>query len=225
MKRKEEFLKVECPRLEFLKKDERNPVIGVFPPPPPPNLLSKTSNAAIYFADDFNAYFKSLSSSVRQNIRTAYNRMAKDGHTFCLDVYRPKINKLPTREVIDLYCKRHGDRYGVHTSMLKKWFLKHQSFATKIYELAPGAITCLLRIDGKPAAFLSGLGNDKRLIVPRLSINNEFRRYSPGMVLIAEAIKYLIADTTIRVLDLSQGDEQYKYQLGAVTHYSYVYTI
>ncbi len=78
---------------------------------------------------------------------------------------------------------------------------------------------------GKPAAFLSGLFSEDSLIVPRLSIDKEYQRYSPGMLLVVETIKHLQANTKIRTLALSQGDEKYKYQLGAVEHLSYRFTL
>lgn len=82
-------------------------------------------------------------------------------------------------------------------------------------------MTITLDIDGTLAAFMSGLVKDNVFVVPRLSINNEYRRYSPGIILINEAIKYFISDTKITILDLSQGQESYKYNMGGKEHYTY----
>lgn len=82
-------------------------------------------------------------------------------------------------------------------------------------------MTIALYIDGQLAAFLSGMTDGVRLVVPRLSINDEYRRYSPGAMLISEAIKMLASQSTIRVLDLSKGEEPYKYQLGGRIHKAY----
>lgn len=208
--------------LRFIKIDERSPISEF------KTVNSKTTNnVEIHFKVDFDIYFKSLSSSVRQNIRTAYNRLNKDGLTYSLEVFQPKdgCNRFPTKEIIDLYCRRHSERYGVETSFLKKWFLRNQSFATRLYKYADNALTTLLRIDGKPAAFLSGLYSKDRLIVPRLSIDSMFNRYSPGMILVCEAIKYMIGNTSIKILDLSQGEEEYKYKLGGIRHCSYSFEI
>lgn len=99
--------------------------------------------------------------------------------------------------------------------------MKTQSFATKLYLESPNALTCVLYINGTIAAFLSGLVDNGRMIVPRLSIDDSFKRYSPGMLLVIETIKHLIDSTDVTVLDLSQGKEQYKYNLGATEHFSY----
>ena len=202
--------------LTFQKIDERNPLSKLRP-----NECRQTVNVAVHFGNDYEEYFKSLSSSVRQNIRTAYNRMNKDNRQMSFEVYMGGGNSLPINELINLYCLRHEGRYGVKTSILKRWFLKTQNFATRFYKYAPNALTFYLAIDGKAAAFMSGLYEADRIIVPRLSISDEFKRYSPGMIMVCEAIKYLIANTKIQILDLSQGEEAYKYKLGGTPHISY----
>jgi len=213
--------------IDLLKVDERSPLSELRPD----GCVGKP-NVAICFGADYDAYFKSLTSSVRQNIRTSYNRLEKDGHSYELNVYTNTDSliigggkMLPVNEIINLYCTRHQQRYGVKTTWLKKWFLKHQNFATLFYRRAPNAITLYLTIDQTPAAFMSGLWCQDRLIIPRLSINESFKRYSPGMVLICESIKYLMTNTPIKILDLSQGEEPYKYKLGGKTHYSFNFRI
>ena len=53
-----------------------------------------------------------------------------------------------------------------------------------------------LCIDGQLAAFMSGmLGLKHEYVVPRLSINDEFGFYSPGMLLLNEAVKYFMKET------------------------------
>ena len=201
--------------VEFLKIDERSPLAAFAQ-----QDAHSTTNAEIRFGNDFDEYFKNLSKSVRQNIRTAYNRLSSDDKTVEIKVFA-KEEELPIDDIINLYSQRHEKKYEVKTGFLKKWFLKTQSFATQLYIHSPNALTFVLYINGNIAAFMSGLGGNSRLIVPRLSIDETFKRYSPGMLLAIETIKYLIKSTDIKVLDLSQGQEQYKYNLGAVEHHSY----
>ena len=95
----------------------------------------------------------------------------------------------------------------------------HQSFATRNFIENNKCLTLGLFIDGRLAAFMSGLlGSKNEYVVPRLSIDDEFGFYSPGMLLVNEAIKYFIEKTKIRHLDLSQGDEPYKYKMGGTKH-------
>lgn len=180
-----------------------------------------TNNISIGFGSDYESWFKTLSSSVRQNIRTAYNRLNSDGCSLSVEIFsKESTEPFPLDEIINLYCERHRQRYGVRTSRLKRWLLKHISFATRYYLEADNRLTVLLRINGRAAAFLSGLYNDSRLIVPRLSICADFNRYSPGMILVCETIRHLIVQTPIRILDLSKGEEQYKFKLGGQIHHS-----
>lgn len=199
----------------FLKIDERSP-LATFAQ----QDVHSTSNAEIRFGNDFDEYFKNLSKSVRQNVRTAYNRLSSDDNMVEIKVFAGD-DELPIDDIINLYSLRHEKKYAVKTGFLKKWFLKTQSFATQLYLHSPNALTFVLYINGSMAAFMSGLSGNDRLIIPRLSIDETLKRYSPGMLLVVESIKYLIKSTDIRVLDLSQGQEQYKYNLGAVEHLSY----
>lgn len=59
------------------------------------------------------------------------------------------------------------------------------------------------------------------LIVPRLAINDHFRRYSPGMILLNEAIKHSYDHTNIKEIDLSRGVDKYKLNMGGVIYSNY----
>ena len=202
--------------IEFVRINANSPISAYISADARP-----TSNAAIHFDSNFQEYISTLSKSVRQNIRTAYNRLANDGLHFDIKTYVGKDADFPINDIIDLYCRRHYQRYGVKTGRLKHWFLKTQSFATRYYRFSSNALTVVLNIHGRPAAFLSGLFNENRLVVPRLSIDSKYQRYSPGMLLCVETIKHLQSNTNIRTLDLAIGNESYKYQLGAVEYFTY----
>ena len=69
---------------------------------------------------------------------------------------------------------------------------------------------------------MSGLkSKQKEFIVPRLSICDDFSFFSPGMILINEVIKFFIESNQIHCLDLSQGNEKYKYQMGGINHLTF----
>lgn len=208
-------------------------------------FLSEKKNVEIRFSPDYASYYSSLSKSVRQNLRTAYNRMRKDHHHIDFvflnknklfhsvygDGEAPQATELadyPYDEIsdtektdwynkfIDLYVERHRRQYEVRTSWVKKWYLKHLNFSTvSLKHLDSSSSACVL-IDNKLAAFMSGFENLRGTswVIPRLSINQDFAFFSPGMILINETIKYLMSQTTIRNLDLSQGTEMYKYAMG-----------
>ena len=185
--------------------------------------IEKTLNVKIIFGNNYDQYFQKLSKSVRQNLRTSYNRLKKSGYIYELKVVKggTKDNNF-FNEIINLYSKRHEKRYNVKHNFIKQYLLKHYHFATENYKKSTNAISFGLYIDGKLAAFMSGLkSTQKEFIVPRLSINDDFSFFSPGILLINEVIKFFLESNQICCLDLSQGDERYKYQMGGINHFTY----
>ena len=203
----------------------------------------------ISFMQGYEFYYKSLSSSVRQNLRTSYNRSIRDGIDLeflmicgnkalvkCRIPYEDFLNidnrkyELQTltkhesnnwfSKMISLYVKRHFERYGLKTSFVKKFYLTHLNFSTRCLKSLPNSMTMILLINGQVAAFMSGYLDERgrRYIIPRLSINSDFRFYSPGILLINESILYFIKETNVQVMDLGMGTEEYKIKMGGVFH-------
>jgi CelD/BcsL family acetyltransferase involved in cellulose biosynthesis len=75
----------------------------------------------------------------------------------------------------------------------------------------------VLFVNNSPIAYMAGLYDErqKAYYVPRLCINDEYGRYSPGIILVNETAKYLI-DHGATLLDLMEGDEKYKLAMGGV---------
>ena len=184
----------------------------------------KHENVLICAEQGYDDYYAGLSKHTRQNLRTAYNRMARDGVRPYLEVIigKPLDRKL-LRRLIDIYCKRHNDRYGVKTSPLKKLYLNVFDFSTRSLQNNAGNFYAILYIGGEIAAFMAGMHSPKRdsIIIPRLSINDSFSQYSPGMVMINETMKYMTKDMGICSLDLSKGAEQYKFSMGGTSYPTY----
>lgn len=87
-------------------------------------------------------------------------------------------------------------------------------YSTKNYIKWNVGLTIVLRINGRIASFCSGYINDNEYIVPRLSFSEKMKRYSPGMLLVNEVMKYIFTNKQIDVFDLSLGDEDYKLKMG-----------
>lgn len=92
-------------------------------------------------------------------------------------------------------------------------YLRHDNYS--LYN-NDNSVLSVLYIEGEPAAMFNGVlsKNQDRIVIPRLAINNDFKFYSPGYILIIESIKYIVTETKIRHLDLCRGTEQYKTDLG-----------
>jgi hypothetical protein len=201
-------------------------------------ILQKTTNVKIDMGIDYVLYYNKLSHSVKQNLRTSYNRLKRDNHVYKLCVYygsglivdaenkSVKSGKFEISNLFDeliyLYNKRHVEHYGIKSSWMRNWFIRHLNFATLNFIHSPIAMTLILYVDDEIAAFMSGYKSQaNEFIVPRLSMLDKYKFYSPGMLLLNESIKFLIEHSSIRVLDLSQGNEQYKLRMGGCYHYTY----
>lgn len=176
--------------------------------------------------DDADQYTASLSKSTRQNIRTAHNRLQKDGLSWSLQTATP-ISSAPTlwEEAMSIYIDRQIEAFDVRKRHSRKntikYYLdkKHDSISLK---KLPNTYISLLKINNKPAATLMGFidTTKKSLVVPRLAMNAEHNRYSPGLILIVETLREMIAQTNIRSIDLSRGDERYKYVMGGKEYHT-----
>lgn len=76
---------------------------------------------------------------------------------------------------------------------------------------------------GKKAQNIKGKWQSKNfrqgsILVPRLAINEKYKRYSPGLILCNEIIKECYRSGKIRCLNLLRGTEKYKYDLGGKTY-------
>lgn len=201
---------------------------------PEDSLLLKTSQGAhidlqnrvcvkINFPQGAEDLLKSLSKSVRQNIRTAYNRMNRDGVKYSLYVCQGKeMTKDIWQEMMKVYLNRLFTKHKTkarnnplyrYTHYWKYRYIKHD---TKSLQQLTNSFHAILYGNGQIMGFLSGMisQDGTELVVPRLAIDSNFHFYSPGYVLLAETLRWLDANTTCRCLDLSRGDEQYKMDMG-----------
>lgn len=195
------------------------------------NMTVQNGSDENQFELAYNTYFQSLSKSVKQNLRTSYNRLEKQNYNVKLLAYygggyyvekngnsleTKKIDSTETRRLFDriktLYRKRHVSRYGRN---LMKERLLEKTFAVYSYENYSQALTLMITINEELAGFMSGyVSRNGVYTVPRLAIDDKFGFFSPGMMLINESIKYFIEYTEINTMDLSKGSEPYKAKMG-----------
>ena len=166
-------------------------------------------------------YYGSLSKSCKQNYRTAKNRMAREEKPWTVEVYMNRV--VPKNEIKDMmsvYIRREEERQGKSINPIVRLVQGSINPITKTCFSLPNAFVSCLRICGNVAGFLAGyVSNDKStIVVPRLAIDSEYGVYCPGTLLIYETIDWLIKNTPIRNLDLSRGEEKYKYVMGGTQH-------
>jgi len=190
----------------------------------------------ISFDSDYGEYFKALSKSVRQNIRTSRNRLEREGLNYRLDIMIDEV--IPSKlkdEMLKVYNQRIVEKYARSEVSIFIKAVRALAEATRRYvnpitvstAKMNGNFNSMLHIDNSLVAFLSGYitDDDTTVIIPQHAMDSRYSRYGPGALLISETIKWLTQNTTIRNLDLSRGSEKYKYSLGGKEHYNYSYEI
>ncbi len=134
------------------------------------------------------------------------------------------------KEVLQVVSKRAVE-YGGHK---QKWLwrvyypLKRMDPVIRYLHKCMHCFYGTVRIDGYLAASLIGpYAGDGRMIIPRLSYDSAYYRYPPGGMLVDEATKFLLngdSPRTVRNLNLSRGEERYKYDFGGKEHFNYCFT-
>lgn len=184
------------------------------------NLQPDDHSVAIHLPDNYDEWFNSLAKHQRQNIRTAYNKVQKEGFAISLHRYdsscripRPLWHNLQL-----LYEERHFSQL----SPTKLWWQRQLNAYTHMLRRLEGHRIYVLMHEGVPLAYLAGIFSPvhSTLYVPRLCINMTFYRYSPGILLLCETIKCLVDEHT-STLDLMWGDEPYKYAMGGTPSIQY----
>jgi len=185
------------------------------------NVKIETSNF-----DTFDDYFNSLSKNVRQNVRTAYNRLDRDRKNISLNYFIGKSDKKSTLvEGLLLYLRGQKVRYD--HSGLSYWAhfgLFH--YVTKTMN-TDYSFHASLMIDGDMVAMMQGYVDENRhaLQIPRLAINPQYSFYSPGYVMVCQVIKKMFEEKQYQTLDLMRGCEKYKTDLGGTKYPTYKTTI
>ena len=189
--------------------------------------IRENTNITVPLNGSYDSYYSNLDKHARQNIRTAYNRMKTDGRRWSIEcIEGGKLTKEKLKKMMDVYVNRRKTRYRA-TSFLHEWFLRHYHFNTIALSKLSNSIYLILKIDDEIGAFLAGYTdkNHHYLLIPRLAINEEFGRYSPGVVLINESMKILENDLHLEYLDLSKGNDKYKLIMGGVIYPTFDYSI
>ncbi len=206
---------------------EQSPMVSEVPAERLRSLQTKTY-VHIGVNNDWNEHFGKLHRNVRQSMRTAYNRMKRNGKEFKLEIFdadRP-IDRIMWNKIMKLYFERIFTHYKQNKirSLFGRFFwhfdyfhLKHDTLS--LHHLANSFHAVLMEKE-RPVAFLSALmtHDGHTITVPRLAIDDNYRFYSPGYVLLAETLKYLGANTEVHELDLSRGEEKYKLDLGGISY-------
>lgn len=190
--------------------------------------ISKLACVAVHLQNDYETYLQTLSKSVRQNLRTARNRVTKKELNFDYRVLgKNDIAEIDFQMLKNLYSQRnqHKNEQNTYWKTRILNFLDHGFSDEKdmfdIPKIKETDFTLgLLYLNTDLVAYFFGFREDDRIEINRVVINDEFRFYSPGLLLLNEYIKTQIPKG-LKTFDLTLGDEKYKYDLGGETHFVY----
>jgi CelD/BcsL family acetyltransferase involved in cellulose biosynthesis len=174
----------------------------------------------LYLPKDFNTYLSKISRNFINNIKRNLRQLEETGE---LTFQTAEENELD--EYLDQLFDLHGkswnerDAPGVFGDKETRNFHKtavenlHRNNSVKLFRLT---------LDRKPIALLYMLVKDKTYYYYISGFSPEYKKYSPGSVILYKIIEEAFR-LGIRKIDFLKGSEAYKYRWGAVD--THVYTL
>lgn len=164
-------------------------------------------------------YHRILSKNSRQNLRTANNRLKKDGENLIFNFDDQQIDRnrcLEIREAkLSVTYSKLPLIYRYKYKILNRLRYHFNNFVPITY-YSEGKVMTACDEGGKLRAFFYyGFDIEKtRIRVMAAGTDLEYARYSPGMLLMYNFIINSIQEGKIREIDFTRGDEKYKFSLG-----------
>lgn len=185
-------------------------------------LVGLTNCVALQLPSSVDDYQKMLSKHARQNIRTANNRAVKDGITFrfCYDdegVDKELCRTMRQNRVVAKRKAVYGEMNFIHklTFRIKEKLLFHYPEYLPFY--ADTNSKMLTVYDGDTLCGFFNYGIDKHhktIVLMAVGTNENYLKYSPGILALYSFICLKIEEKNIECLDFTRGDEPYKLALG-----------
>lgn len=176
----------------------------------------------------YDLWYSTMSKSSRQNLRTAYNRMKTDNVAFEMKTY-DKLSLSDKLKCFRLISKRSKQLNGINEKKernriiryIKDMYKLYFSISFYMFNHSQRSQLTVLKLNHCVSACMITHNEYLRIVVPKLAIDTEYSRYSPGCVMISEYIKKIKSNESEFVLDLSRGAEKYKLSLGGELYYNY----
>lgn len=179
---------------------------------------------ALDLSTSYDAHYRSLSKNARQNLRTAHNRISKNGvRSELLFLNQQDADTIDFKLLKAIYKERSASKNQAVHWKSQLYNLLDDPFRKKLdlFDLEEvkdtNFVVGILKLDDVIGAYFFGLKNGSVIEINRVALNHNLKFYSPGMVLLDAFVK-LAYETGIKTIDLTVGDEKYKYDLGGTTH-------
>ena len=189
--------------------------------------LRQKSYAKLHLPKTYEEYLKSLSVGTRYNIRKKEKKIKMLDKPFRIEFTRGPISDVVKKECFRLYDQREAEREGRKRSFWSRYRRENFNALTDICTKEADSFNVCLYIGEKIVCFGSGLYDyeKKRLVSRKTGIDSAYDKYSPGIFLHTQTIKWLIENTEVEWFDLAGGREQYKYLLGCEEYFCHSYEI
>ena len=178
---------------------------------------------ALKLPSTIDEYKKLLSKSSRQNIRTAHNRLKKDGLEVRFvfddkDVDKEKCRNIREQRFIEKFRHFSKLRLMKYRLMYRLSFHFRPYLPFMCYDDGHYLTTY---IGNELCSFFYYLIDDihRQIFVIAAGVNLEYSRYSPGIISLNAFINDIIKTQNIEVIDFTRGNEPYKYVVGGKDHY------
>lgn len=173
--------------------------------------------------DDMSDYHVALSKHVRQNLRTARNRIVKSGLNMEIVCGMNELDEQTIQDMEHIYVDRQKQKFVDNSQGIRKMKFRLSQWCrvqrNQKYDIVSEALrekhgwSILVKIDDQIAAFANGLIWQGVVYFVRVSYDMKYAFYSPMYQGIYEAVKQLVGKDAVRILDFTRGDEKYKLDL------------
>lgn len=187
--------------------------------------LESTVSVAVEKCASAEAYTKMLSKHVRQNLRTALNRMTKDGIKYEYKVIYGKIDDINVLEQLrELHINRMSEKNNVDTdwihklsSMVRINYRKRKELKNNVvYEgmkTLDNSVFVIVYLNNQISGYLYGLQEAHTVRIMQNCFRSDYKFYSPMFRGTYDFLIDCYQNDLIQKIDFTRGDESYKYQL------------
>ena len=162
--------------------------------------------------ETFDAFYKSRSKNVKNNIKTYKNRVKKAfGDNVQLEcICRPeeveRAAEIAEHLTANSYQRGLGIGFNDTQTQRDEWRMAAERGWLRVYVLA---------FDGKPTAYWAGTVYDGIYTVNFTSFDPEYKHYHPGQVALLLMIEIFCSDQDVKQIDYGVGEAAYKKRFGS----------
>lgn len=170
-------------------------------------------------------------NDTQRYIDQAYKRIKEDGIIISFNYANTVISKEEIHKLYLFCVKRRFVKFDIthtervlHLLKIKLFrFLGYEADLLSIYsKFKPQLFLAKMKIDNKLAAYIIAEKKYNIYQVFRISINDNYSKYRPGIVLLENLKEYISRkEPSIKYLDFSRGNDKYKISFGGKCFYNH----